>query len=88
MWAIAKSLFDQYGSSAHLITASSGGAGYSCAMAAQQLGMRSTIYIFEGGPREMIKMIEGTGAEVVVGGATYSVAKARAEEAAARDAKA
>ncbi|MFZ4580368.1 MAG: pyridoxal-phosphate dependent enzyme [Myxococcota bacterium] len=66
----------------HLVSASGGNAGISTASAARELGVRATIFVFDGVPPTALDRIRDQGAEVVQAGATWADANRAAIRAA------
>ena len=66
----------------HLVSASGGNAGISTASAARELGVRATIFVFDGVPPTALERIRDQGAEVVQAGATWADANRAAIRAA------
>ncbi|MEU9192365.1 serine/threonine dehydratase [Streptomyces hundungensis] len=68
---------------AGLTIASGGNAGLACAWAAQQHGVRATVFLPETAPRVKVERLRGYGAEVRLTGREYAPALAACEEFAA-----
>lgn len=67
---------------AHLVSSSGGNAGIAVASAARELGVRATIFVFDGVPQTALARIREHGATVVEAGATWPDAHRAACEAA------
>lgn len=65
-----------------LVSSSGGSAGVAVAYAARALGVRATVFMFDGVPATARQRVAELGAEVVIAGATWDAAHARASEAA------
>ena len=84
------SLFAQHckatrGNTVHLIIASGGNAGLAAACAANNIGLKCTVYLPKGDNKSIINRLEEENAEVVVVGNFYSEAAREARKAVERD---
>lgn len=69
----------------HLVCSSGGNAGIAAAYVARKLGIPATIVLPEGTSPQVVRRLEGEGAEVQLAGKVWDEANVRAQELAKRD---
>ncbi|KAG8504642.1 Serine dehydratase-like [Galemys pyrenaicus] len=69
----------------HLVCSSGGNAGIAAAYSARKLGIPATIVLPEGASQQVVRRLQGEGAEVQLAGKVWDEANLRAQELARRD---